>query len=86
MTGIGYSQVANNQLDRIEATDPDLCADLVELCEDIFDAPHIARASASAITTADGIVMRSAVPGRWPYKIFWTLGGPRIEAVFPHGH
>jgi hypothetical protein len=30
------------------------------------------------------VVLRLPVPGRRPYKVFWTSAGPRIEAVFPH--
>jgi hypothetical protein len=38
----------------------------------------------AAVQTADGIVFRLAVPGRHPYKVFWSSDGPRIEAIFPY--
>lgn len=82
--GHGYSLVADEQLDEIEAAAPDLYNDIVEICEEILDHPEAHRAGATAITTRDGVRMRTAVPGRPPYKIFWSAGGPRIEAVFPY--
>jgi len=30
------------------------------------------------------IVFRYPVPGRFPYKVFWSIDGPTIEAVFPY--
>ncbi len=80
----GYSDVAAEQLDEIEQRDVDLLDDLVDICEDILDRPQAYRDSAAAINTEQGIRMRSAVPGRHPYKVFWSTAGPRIEAIFPY--
>jgi hypothetical protein len=80
----GYSEIANAQLDEIEASDAELYNDICVLCEFILDQPAKAQSLSSGLTTKDGIRFRLAVPGRHPYKVFWTSNGPRIEAVFPY--
>ena len=80
----GYSEVANEQLDEIEASDADLYNDILTICEFILASPRQAQSLSSALTTNVGICFRLSVPRRDPYKVFWTSGGPRIEAVFPH--
>ncbi len=81
----GYSEVANAQLDEIEnGGDPDLYDALMDVCEFVLADPGAAQARSSALTTAGGIRFRLAVPGRHPYKVFWSSDGPRIEAVFPY--
>ena len=79
----GYSEIANEQLDEIGLSDADLYNDVCVLCEFILDHPDKALSPSSALTTRDGIRFRLAVPGRHPYKVFWSSSGPRIEAVFP---
>jgi hypothetical protein len=79
-----YSLVADSQLDELQASDPDLYNDILTICELVFDRPARAQAMSTTVQTADGIVLRLAVPGRFPYKVIWTTDGPRIEAVFPH--
>ena len=80
-----YSQVANKQLDSLEAgSDVDLYNAVLDACELIFRLPAQAQARSTAITTAEGIRLRLPVAGRPPYKVFWSSDGPRIEAVFPH--
>ena len=79
-----YSEIADRQLDDLQASDPDLYNDILTICELVFDQPGRAQAMSTAVQTPDGIVLRLAVPGRSPYKVFWTSAGPRIEAVFPH--
>ncbi|MCL2467357.1 MAG: hypothetical protein FWF02_02890 [Micrococcales bacterium] len=79
-----YSQVAADQLDIAETADPGLYRDLVDTCEAILDDPSRHRAAASAVVTHDGVVLRTPVPRRPPYKVFWSSDGPRIEAVFPY--
>lgn len=79
-----YSEVADEQLDALESTDAPLHRDVLTVCELIFSQPDRAQSMSTAIRTVDGIVLRLAVPGRAPYKVFWTSSGPRIEAVFPH--
>lgn len=79
-----YSVVADEQLDELEASDPELYNDVLTVCELIFTQPGRAQSTSSAIQTEQGIVLRFAVPGHAPYKVFWTSDGPRIEAVFPH--
>ena len=79
-----YSEVADRQLDELEAGDPSLYADVLTVCELILTHPARAQSMSAAVRTADGIVFRLAVPGRAPYKVFWTATGPRIEAVFPY--
>ncbi len=82
------SAVADEQVDALARTDPDAYRDILTLCGLVFDHPERAQTMSSAITTEHGIVMRLAVPGRDPLKVFWTrLGaadGPRIEAVLEH--
>jgi len=80
-----YSEVADAQLDELEESDPDLYNDVMDVCEAIFASPARAQGMSAAVQTADGIVFRLAVPGRHPFKVFWSSDGPRIEAVFPHG-
>jgi hypothetical protein len=80
-----YSQVANSQLDALEAgSDADLYNAVLDACELIFQLPAQAQARSTAITTAEGIRFRLPVAGHPPYKVFWSSDGPRIEAVFPH--
>lgn len=79
-----YSAVADSQLDELQASDPALYNDILTVCELVFADPSRAQSMSSAVQTADGIVLRLAVPGRAPYKVFWTTAGPRVEAVFPH--
>ena len=81
---MSYSEVANEQLDQIEASDASLYNDIVTICEFILDNPAEAQSRSSALTTDEGICFRLSVPGHHPYKVFWTSGGPRIEAVFPY--
>lgn len=79
-----YSAVADQQLDELQAADPELYNDILTICELVFDHPSRAQAMSAAVRTPAGIVFRLAVPGRSPYKVFWSSSGPRIEAVFPH--
>ncbi|HEY5455044.1 MAG TPA: hypothetical protein VIJ96_06220 [Acidothermaceae bacterium] len=80
-----YSQVADQQLDALEAgPDADLYSAVIDACELIFRLPSQAQARSTAITTADGIRLRLPVAGYPPYKVFWSSEGPRIEAIFPH--
>jgi hypothetical protein len=80
-----YSQVADSQLDSLEAgPDADLYNAVLDACELIFRLPAQAQARSTAITTPDGIRFRLPVAGHPPYKMFWSSDGPRIEAVFPH--
>jgi hypothetical protein len=79
-----YSEVADAQLDELEESDPDLYNDVMDVCEAIFASPARAQGMSAAVQTADGIVFRLAVPGRHPYKVFWSSDGPRIEAIFPY--
>ena len=82
---LGYSEIANAQLDHIEnGDDLDLYDALLDVCEFVLANPGQARSRSSALTTAEGIRFRLAVPGHHPYKVFWSSDGPRIEAVFPH--
>lgn len=79
-----YSEVADEQLDALEATDAALYNDVLTVCEAIFAEPSRARSMSAAVQTHEGMVFRLAVPGRHPYKVFWSSTGPRIEAVFPY--
>lgn len=82
---LGYSEIANAQLDHIEnGDDLDLYDALLDVCEFVLANPGQARSRSSALTTAEGIRFRLAVPGHHPYKVFWSSDGPRIEAVFPY--
>ena len=82
-----YSQVADEQLDNLEAgPDVDLYNAALDACKLIFRLPGHARYMSTAITTDEGVRFRLPVPGHPPYKVFWSQHdeGPRIEAVFPH--
>jgi hypothetical protein len=80
-----YSQVADAQLDALEAgPDVALYNAVLDACELIFRLPVQAQSRSTAITPKDGVLMRLPVAGHPPYKVFWTTAGPRIEAVFPH--
>lgn len=79
-----YSAVADEQLDELEASDPRLYNDILTVCESIFAHASSAQSMSAAIQTDQGVVFRLAVPGRHPYKVFWSSAGPRIEAVFPY--
>lgn len=80
-----YSQVADDQLDALEAgPDADLYDAVLDAVALILEFPEQAQRRSTAITTVDGVVLRLPVAGHPPYKIFWTARGPRVEAVFPH--
>jgi len=80
-----YSQVADQQLDSLEAgPDVDLYNAVLDACELIFRLPAQAQARSTAIATAEGIRLRLPVAGHPPHKVFWSSDGPRIEAIFPH--
>lgn len=82
-----YSQVAWDQLDALEASDPEMYADTLDLIEDIFDAPGTVRGTADVLVTPHGPRFKSFVRDRYPLAVFWSdhpADGPRIEAVFPH--
>jgi hypothetical protein len=84
-TGPGYSAIADQQLDELQASgDPDLYTAVVETCELILDQPGVARRRSAAIQTPHGIRFRTPVSGFPDVKVFWSSGGPRIEAVFPY--
>ena len=83
-SGGQYSEIADQQLDDLEAQDPELYSDVIDVCEALFTSPSRAQGMSAAVQTSDGIVFRIAVPGRHPYKVFWTSEGPRIEAIFPY--
>lgn len=80
----GYSAIADKQLDAIEVEDPALYNDVLTVCEFVFTDPARAQSMSAAVRTEQGIVFRLAVPGRHPYKVFWSSQGPRVEAVFPY--
>lgn len=80
-----YSQVADEQLDALEAgSDAGLYNAVLDACELILSYPEVAQARSTAITTRHGMRLRLPVTGYPPYKVFWSSDGPRIEAVFPH--
>ncbi len=80
-----YSQVADTQLDTLEAgSDADLYNAVLDACELILHLPAQAQARSTAITTTEGIRFRLPVAGHPPYKVFWSSEGPRIEAVLAH--
>ena len=83
-----YSAIAEEQLDKLEASDPQTYNDVLTVCELIFtlsvSSPGRAQSLSTAVQTRDGIVFRLPVPGHAPLKVFWTPAGPRVEAVFPH--
>ena len=80
-----YSAIADGQLDQIEASgDAKLYNAILDVCELVFSTPNAARQRSTAITTHEGIRMVLAVRGHHPYKVFWSLERPRIEAVFPY--
>lgn len=86
MTQTGdYSQVADAQLDILAAgPDVNLYNAVLDVCALILQYPAKAQAVSSAIATEQGVRMRLAVANHYPYKVFWSTTGPRIEAVFPH--
>ena len=79
-----YSEIADEQLDAIELSNPALYNDILTVCEMVFTDPGRAQSMSAAVQAEHGIVFRLAVPGRHPYKVFWSSDGPRIEAVFPY--
>lgn len=83
-----YSEVANQQLDALEqGADAGLYNEILEVCEKILDNPDHVRKFSTVIQTKEGMRFRTPVPGKDPYKIFWSKtseGLVRIEAVFPY--
>jgi hypothetical protein len=88
VTDDAFSEIADEQLDALELGDPAAYRDVLLLCRLVFDHTSRAKAMSSAIITDQGIVMRLAVPGHSPLKLFWSVRGadgrPRIEAVIEH--
>ena len=78
-----YSEVADEQLNDLEATNAALYNAVLTACELIGQNPSLAQSMSAAVRTDSGIVFRFPVPDRYPYKVFWSSDGPRIEAVFP---
>lgn len=78
-----YSEIANQQLDELEANDPDRYNDILTMCEFVFSDLVGAQSTSSAVQTSRGIVLRLPVPGRRA-SAFWTSAGPRVEAIFPY--
>lgn len=80
-----YSGVADSQLDALEAgPDTELYNAVLDACELILSYPGSAQARSTAVTTKSGVLLRLAVVGHPPYKVFWSPAGPRVEAVLPH--
>ena len=79
-----YSEIADQQLDELEALNPDLYDAVLATCERIFDHAERAQSVSRAITTEQGIRMVLSVPGFPAYKVFWSTDLPRVEAVFPY--
>lgn len=79
-----YSKIADQQLDELEALDPDLYDAVLTACESVFDHPQRAQSISRAITTQQGIRMILSAPGFPDYKVFWSTDLPRVEAVFPY--
>jgi hypothetical protein len=79
-----YSEVADEQLDELEATDASRYNAVLAACELIGQNPSLAQSMSAAVRTDNGIVFRFPVPDCYPYKVFWSSAGPRIEAVFPY--
>jgi hypothetical protein len=50
----------------------------------VLDHPDKAQSLSNALTTKYGIRFRLAAPGHHPYKVFWSSGGPWVEAVFSY--
>ena len=81
-----YSEIANQQLDLLEA-DPDFrhYDEVIKVCNQIFGDPKNLRKYSSVIATTEGLRFVTSVPGGYPYKVFWSTsseGLVRIEAVF----
>ena len=79
-----YTEVADEQLNDLEATDASLYNAVLAACELIGQNPSLAQSMSAAVRTDNGIVFRFPVPDRYPYKVFWSSVGPRIETVFPY--
>lgn len=79
-----YTEVADEQLNELEATDASLYNAVLAACELIGRNPSLAQSMSAVVRTDNGMVLRFPVPDRYPYKVFWSSVGPRIEAVFPH--
>lgn len=82
MTEGSYSEVADRQLDDLEA-DPALYNAVLDACELVFTDPGRAQRLSTAIVTLEGTRLALPVVGHAGYKVFWSSSGPRIEAVFP---
>ena len=82
---VSYSEVADAQLDELEAgDDAQLYNDVLETCTRIGADPASAQSRSSAIQTEHGIRFSLAVRGHPSYKVFWSPDGPRIEALFKY--
>ncbi len=83
-----YSEVANDLLDTFErGSDASLYNEIIKVCEEVLDNPDQLRKFSTVIQTMEGPRFRTPVPGKDPYKVFWSKTSERlvrIEAVFPY--
>ncbi len=79
----GYSEVADAQLDELEAgPDADLYNSVLDACDLVLNHPGQAQMHSSAIITGDGstILVLPVVGGA--ARVYWSSGPPpRVEAV-----
>ncbi len=85
-----YSPQADNDLDKIEASDPDLYEAALVACDLVFRSTGKAQSLSAAIRTEQqGIVFRLPVAGMPPWKVFWRIdppsNAPIVLAVLKHG-
>lgn len=80
-----FTEIASGQYDVLyDGPDRELAEAIWLTYEAVLNSPETARAASAAIRKQDGsIVMRLPVIGH-PHSVFWTTGGPRIEAIFPY--
>ena len=85
---IDYSDVADTQLTALEnSAEKHLYNEVIKVCRQIFEDPRNLRKFSSVITTSEGLLFATSVPGGFPYKVFWSVsseGLVRIEAVFTY--
>lgn len=80
-----YSAVADRQLDALEGSaDTTLWNAVVDALAFVFDEPERARLHSSAVRLGNGGVIFDLPVSVRPWRVYWSLDGPRIEAILEH--
>lgn len=79
-----FSDVAREQLQPLRDQGGERWQAIRDALDLIFREPARARSQSTSFVTDVGLRLALPVVGVEPLKIFWSVDGPRVEAVFPY--